>query len=219
MSLDYDGCLCCDSVDEHDREHKKSEFQLIITKNKGISYEWAKFTILHRDSCIDSDNCSFCQTWIDWSKKRGERLAGTIVVTDRELRLELITYSIRCVNCHMHKQLYKHPEDNKSYCKRCLITVIPHNNENPVEWIEEFTNEQIKNFHNYLHLKSRNGECTGPNGECTGPNGECLFPDPHQILCGNCNTFTFEAKSVTDEHDTYIWMQCATCNYQHGVSH
>ena len=82
-------------------------------------------------------------------------------------------------------------------------------------WQEIFIDEQIKNLHKFLHFKKQGGR----NGMCNGPEGRCMYPDPKQILCGKCETFSFEAKRADDEHDTYIWIECKTCKYQYGVSH
>ncbi len=39
---------------------------------------------------------------------------------DRELRIELMTYSVRCTICNRHIALYEHPNDKKLYCRKHL---------------------------------------------------------------------------------------------------
>ena len=47
------------------------------------------------------------------------------IITDREMRIEMRTYSIRCSWCKKHKPVYEHPEDKKTYCKNCIFKVEP----------------------------------------------------------------------------------------------
>lgn len=79
---------------------------------------------------------------------------------------------------------------------------------------EQFVNDQIALHHRYLHNRSP-VDLIKLKKQCD----ECLYVDAKLIICLRCKTFSFEAKSATDENDTYLWIECKTCHYQHGVSH